>query len=38
MLESLFNKVAGVQAFIKKRPEYRCFPVNVAKLLRIAFL
>ena len=38
MLESLFDKVAGVQAFIKKRPQHRCFPVNVAKLLRTAFL
>ena len=35
MLESLFKKVAGLKAcnFIKKRPEHRCFPVNIAKFL-----
>ena len=33
VLESLFKKVAGLQAcrFIKKRPQHRCFPVNIAK-------
>ena len=35
MLESLFNKVAGLQA--KKRSQDRCFPVNFAKLLRNLF-
>ena len=36
ILESLFNKVAGLQAciFIKKRFQHRCFPVNIAKSLR----
>ena len=35
MLESLFKNVAGLKAcnFIKKRPERRYFPVNIAKLL-----
>ena len=35
MLESLFKKVAGLKAcnFIKKRPQHRCFPVNIAKFL-----
>ena len=39
MLESLFNKVANLKAcsFIKKRLQHRCFPVNIAKFLRIAF-
>ena len=36
----LFNKVAGLQdcKFIKKRYQHRCFPVNIAKFLRTAFL
>ena len=35
-----FNKVAGLHAwdFIKKRLQYRCFPVNIAKFLRTAFI
>ena len=35
MLESLFKNVADLQAwnFIKKRPQNRCFPVNIAKFL-----
>ena len=39
VLESLFNKVAGLKAYnlIKKRLRHRCFPVNIAKLLRTAF-
>ena len=39
MLESLFNKVAGLKAcnFIKKRLQHRCFPVNIAKFLRTSF-
>ena len=39
MLESLFNKVAGLKAcnFIKKRSQDRCFPVDFAKLLRNLF-
>ena len=37
VLESLFQKVAGLKAciFIKKKPQYRCFPVNIAKFLRL---
>ena len=36
VLESLFKKVAGLKfcSFIKKRPQHRCFPVNIAKLKR----
>ena len=36
MIESLFNKVAGLKAckFIKKRPQHRCFHVNIVKFLR----
>ena len=39
MLESLFNKGAGLKGcnFIKERLQRRCFPVNVAQFLRIAF-
>ena len=39
VLESLFEKVAGLKAcnFIKKRPQHRCFPVNIAKFLRATF-
>ena len=35
MLESFFNKVAGLNAcnFIKKRLRRMCFPVNIAKFL-----
>ena len=37
VLESLFNKVSGLNAgnFIKKRLQRSCFPVNIAKFLRI---
>ena len=40
VLESLFKKAAGLKAcnFIKKRPQYKCFPVNIAKFLRLAIL
>ena len=48
VLESLFNKVAGLKAwrleglkacnFIKKRLKGRCFPVNIAKFLRAPIL
>ena len=40
MLESLFKKVAGLKAcnFIKKRPQHRCFPVNITKLLILLIL
>ena len=40
MLESLFNNVAGFQAwnFVKKRLQHRYFPVNVTKFLRTAIL
>ena len=39
MLESLFNKAAGLKArnFIKKRLQHRYFLVNIVKYLRIAF-
>ena len=33
-LESHFNKACN---FTEKRPQHRCFPVNIAKLLRTAF-
>ena len=35
-----FNKLANPQNcnFIKKKHQHRCFPVNIAKLLRTAFL
>ena len=35
MLESLFKNIADLKAwnFIKKRPQNRCFPVNIAKFL-----
>ena len=40
VLESLFDKFKGVQtfSFIKKRPQHRCFPENIANFLRIAFV
>ena len=40
VFESLFNEVAGLQAcnFIKKKLQHRCFPVNIAKFLRIPIL
>ena len=40
MLESLFNKAAGLQAsnFIKKRLQHRYFPVNIVKFLRTPIL
>ena len=40
MLESLFNKVAGLKDcnFIKERLQHRCFSVNNAKFLRTHFL
>ena len=39
VLESRFNKVAGLRpAAILKRLQHRCFPMNVAKFLRTAFL
>ena len=36
---SLLNKVPGLKAcnFIKERLHHRCFPVNIAKLLRKVF-
>ena len=38
MLESLFHKVVDMKScnFIKKR-LHRCFPVNIAKILRTVF-
>ena len=40
VLESILNKVASLQAcnFIKKRPQHRCFPVNIARFLRKAYI
>ena len=40
MLESLFNKVAGFQAynFVKKRLQHRHLPVNIANFLRTRIL
>ena len=40
MLESLFNKVAGMKTgnFIIKKLQHRCFPVKFAKFLRTSFL
>ena len=40
MLDSLFNKVAGLQLsnFIKGRLQHRCFPANKAKFLRTPIL
>ena len=40
VLESLFSKLASLEAcnFIKKRPQHRCFPVNIAKFLRKFYL
>ena len=40
VLESLFNKAGGLQVcnFIKKRLQHRCFPVIIAKFLRIPIL
>ena len=40
LCQSLFNKVAGLQTcnFIKKRLQYRCFPVNFATFLRTPIL
>ena len=37
MLESLFDNVTGLKAFIKKGLRDRCFLVNIAKLLRTAY-
>ena len=39
VLESLFNTVAGHQAFnfIRKRLQHRYFPVNIAKLYKSSF-
>ena len=40
MLESVFKKDADLQTceFIKRRPQHRCFPVNIAKLLILPIL
>ena len=40
VLESLFNKAAALQVcnFIKKRLQDRCFPVIIAKFLRVPIL
>ena len=36
-MESLYNKVVDLKArnVIKMRPQHRCFPVNIAKSLRV---
>ena len=36
VLESLFNKVAILKNFIKKRLQHKCIPVNIARFLRTA--
>ena len=40
MLESIFDEVAGLKIcnFIKKGLQHKCFPVNIAKFLRTAFI
>ena len=40
VLESLLKKAADLKVciFIKKRPRHRCFPVNIAKFLRLPIL
>ena len=40
LLESFVNKFAVLKAcnFIKKRHQHKCFPVNIAKLSKTAFL
>ena len=40
VLDSLFNEFTGLKScnFIKKRLQYMCFPVNIAKFLRAASL
>ena len=40
MLESLFNKFAGLQAdsFITKGLQHRCFSVKIAKFLKTSIL
>ena len=40
VLESLFNENAGLQScnFIKKRLQYRCFPINIAKFVKTPVL
>ena len=40
VLKSLFNTVRGLKAhnFNKKRPQHKCFPVNITKFLRITVL
>ena len=36
VLEFIFKKIAGLKAcyIIKERLQYRCFPVNIAKLFK----
>ena len=40
VLVSIFQKVANLYtcAFIKKRPQHRCFPENIAKFLKLPIL
>ena len=38
LMKSLLNKVLGRKArkFIKMRPQHRCLPVNIAKILMLS--
>ena len=40
MLESQFNETTALQAciFIKKELQHRCFPVIIAKILKVTIL
>ena len=40
VLESLFNKVAGIKVynFIKEKLQHRCFPMNIGNFLRMPIL
>ena len=33
----ILQQSSGLQAFIKKRPQHGCFPVNIPKVLGTAF-
>ena len=36
MLETLFNKAAGMELYLKETPT-RCFPVKIAEFVRTPF-
>ena len=40
VLEFIFNQVTGLKGcnFMNKRLQHKCFPVNIAKFLRTAFI